>query len=280
MSFSRRTFLAASAALPVFQALQAAPSMQKPASLKLGVASYSLRKLSRAQAIEAMKAFHLQHINIKDVHLSMKDTPEQIAAGRKEFDDAGLIVTGGGTINLQGNDEQLKAAFEYAKAARLPIMVSAPTAETLPKVEKLVKEYNIKVAIHNHGPEDKHFPSPQSALKLIKNMDPRMGLCIDVGHTTRTGTGAIESIREAGPRLLDMHIKDLTDLMNKDSQCDVGDGAMPIVGIFRELKKMNYQGGIMLEYEINADNPLPGMHRSISYMRGVLAALDETSKAS
>jgi sugar phosphate isomerase/epimerase len=163
--------------------------------------------------------------------------------------------------------------FEYARAAGLPMMVCAPSHATIDQVEELVKEFDIKIAIHNHGPEDEHFPSPDSALKVLTNRDPRMGLCIDVGHTTRTGANVVESIRRAGPRLFDLHIKDLRDLMDKRSQCDVGEGAMPVVSIFQELKRMNYQGGVMLEYEINADDPLMGMAKSFSYMRGVLDGL-------
>jgi sugar phosphate isomerase/epimerase len=104
-------------------------------------------------------------------------------------------------------------------------------------------------------------------------MDPRCGLCMDIGHTSRTGVDIVEWVRKAGPRLLDMHVKDLKDRMNKDSQVPVGDGVLPIPAIFAELKKMNYQGGVMLEYEIEGDNPVPGMQKSFSYMRGVLAGM-------
>jgi len=108
---------------------------------------------------------------------------------------------------------------------------------------------------------------------VVKNMDPRVGLCIDVGHTARTGVDVVQSIAEAGPRLLDMHIKDLRSLSDKDSQCRVGEGAMPVVAIFKQLKKMKYQGMVNLEYEIDAENPLPGMIQSFAYMRGVLDGL-------
>jgi sugar phosphate isomerase/epimerase len=155
----------------------------------------------------------------------------------------------------------------------MPMMVIGATPQSLPKIEKCVKEYGIAVAIHNHGPEDKVFPNPQSALKVIQNMDPRVGVCIDVGHTVRTGVDLIETIRVSGRRLLDFHLKDLRDLKNGASQCVVGDGAMPIVGMFKELMKMKYQGLIALEYEIEAGNPLPGMQKSFAYMRGVLAGL-------
>jgi sugar phosphate isomerase/epimerase len=107
----------------------------------------------------------------------------------------------------------------------------------------------------------------------VKDMDPRCGLCIDIGHTARTGVDVVESIAEAGPRLLDMHVKDLKDLKVKNSQCDCGDGAMPFPAIFQQLVKMGYQGCCNLEYEIKESDPMPGMQKSFSYMRGVLAGL-------
>src|SRR5262249_17747532 len=154
---------------------------------------------------------------------------------------------GVGNISFAKNDEgEMRRNFEYAKLLGAPVIVMAPTRETLPGVERLVKEYNIKAAIHNHGPEDKNFPAPSDVLKAVKGMDARVGLCIDIGHTARTGADVVQSIRDAGPRLHDMHVKDLRDLMNRDAQVAVGDGAMPMAAIFKELKKMNYQGGVML----------------------------------
>jgi sugar phosphate isomerase/epimerase len=272
---SRRAFLGTATLAPSISLMGAPPAVTKPdAPLKLGVASYSLREFSRKLAIKMTKQLDTPYINIKEFHLLYRSTPEEMAKGVKEFQSAGLTITGGGTISLQKDeDEDIRKYFEYAKAAGMPLMVVAPTAKTLPRIERFAKQYDIRVAVHNHGPEDKHFPAPQDALKLIKDMDPRMGLCIDVGHTARTGTDVVESVREAGARLLDMHMKDLRDLKDKDSQCIVGEGAMPVAGLFRELLKMNYRGHVMLEYEIDADDPLPGMQRSFAYMRGVLAGM-------
>jgi sugar phosphate isomerase/epimerase len=155
----------------------------------------------------------------------------------------------------------------------MPIIVCAPTARTLPKLERFVKEYDIKIAIHNHGRTDKHFPTPQSALKFVNNMDPRCGLCVDVGHTAETGADVVDSIRQAGSRLLDVHIKDTSDLADASKQTPVGEGKMPVAAIFRQLTQMNYQGGVMLEYEVDENDPLPGMAKSFAYMRGVLAGM-------
>jgi sugar phosphate isomerase/epimerase len=252
----------------------AAPVTNDDSTFKLGVASYSMRKLSRADAIKGLEALKVRYVNIKDFHASLKSTPEELAQVRKDFESAGIQILGVGNVSMQKNDEaELRRAFEYAKTLGAPVMVMAPTKETLPAIEKLVKEFNIKAAIHNHGPEDKHFPAPSDVLKAVKGMDQRMGLCIDIGHTSRTGADIIQSIKDAGPRLHDMHVKDLADAMNKDSQVAVGDGVLPIAGIFRQLQKMGYKGGVMLEYEINADNPLPGMQKSFAYMRGVLAGM-------
>lgn len=244
------------------------------ADIKLGVASYSFRKFSRAQAIQMMKHLGTPYLNVKDFHLALTSTPEEIDAARNEFHDAGLILVGCGNVNFDKDDEaDIRSKFVYAKRAGFPLIVCAPTHVTLPKLEKFVKEYDIKIAVHNHGPEDKNFPTPQSVLEIVKNMDPRCGLCIDIGHTSRTGVDIVGSIREAGPRLLDMHAKDLADPMVKSSQVVVGEGKLPIPEIFAQLVKMNYKGSVNLEYEIEESDPLPGMQKSFTYMRRVLSNL-------
>jgi len=270
---NRRAFLGAAAGLAVSGAVPAGAAPRSSAGgLKLGIASYSLRKFSRQEAIAMLKTLRIEYVSIKSFHLPYEGSPAETTAGADEFRQAGIEVLSGGNINLQKPGE-LRPMFEYAKAAGLPMMVCAPRHETMDAIEELVKEFDIKIAIHNHGPEDAHFPSPESAFEAVKSRDPRMGLCIDVGHTTRTSTNVLESIREAGPRMFDLHIKDLADLMDKGSQVEVGRGAMPVAGMFKLLKTMNYQGGVMLEYEIRADDPLPGMLESVSYMRGVLDGL-------
>ena len=242
--------------------------------LKLGVASYSFRKFSREQAIQMTKQLGTPFLNVKSFHLPLDSTPEQIDAAKKEFADAGITIVGCGNVDLQKDDEaDIRSKFEYAKRLGAPVMVCAPTHVTLPKLGKFVEEYNIKIAVHNHGPEDKHFPTPQSVLKVVKDMDPRCGLCIDIGHTSRTSVDIVESIAEAGPRLLDMHAKDLAEKLVKTSQVPVGDGKLPIPQIFAQLIKMKYKGCVNLEYEIDDSNPMPGMQKSFAYMRGVLATL-------
>ena len=242
--------------------------------IKLGVASYSLRAFSRTDAIKMVQELRTPFINLKSFHLPYESTPEELANARAEFETAGLKIVGGGNNNItEDTDAHVRMFFEYAKHGGLPLLVIAPKPEILPRIEKFVKQYDIKVAIHNHGPEDPYFPAPKDALKVIRNMDARVGLCVDVGHTTRAGVDVVAAIAEAGSRVLDMHMKDLKDLRVRDSQCIVGEGAMPVPEIFTQLLKMKYAGYVNLEYEIDEKNPLPGMKQSFAYMRGVLAGL-------
>jgi sugar phosphate isomerase/epimerase len=272
--FSRRALLGASATALAAPPLGFCSISDDPHEPKLGVATYSLRKFSREQAIALLKQMNVRYINIKEFHLPLDSSPDQIKAARKEFEDAGFIIEGGGNVSFPKDDDRdIRNKFEYAKMAGMPILVCAPTHASLPRMEKFVKEYDIKIAVHNHGPEDKEFPTPGSVLEAVKNLDLRCGLCIDCGHTARSGVDVVESIREAGRRLHSLHIKDLADSKIRDSQCDVGEGVLPIAGIFKQLRKMNYTGGVMLEYEIHENDPLMGMQKSLAYMRGVMAGL-------
>jgi sugar phosphate isomerase/epimerase len=278
MSSSRRSFLGTATALAgavVIPRGASAEIVPAPWGIKLGVATYSLRSFDRPHAIQMIQSLQTPWISIKDVHLSQKATAAETQAGRREFEAAGLRIMSGGNVDLKETTvDAMRPHFEYAKNAGMPMMVCAPTPDNVKIVEALVKEYDIRCALHNHGPEDKNFPTPQSVLKAVRDLDPRVGLCMDIGHSARTGVDVVQSIAEAGSRLLDMHVKDLADMAQKDSQCDVGDGKMPFPAIFKQLKKMNYQGCVNLEYEIHEKDPMPGMQRSFSYLRGVLAGLE------
>ncbi len=243
-------------------------------SIRLGVATYSLRQFPRPYVIEAMRALNTPYVNLKSFHQPYEDSPEELTAGRRAYEDAGLQIVGGGTITLQrDDDDDIRGYFEYARYSGMPLMVIAPTARTLPRIERFVREYDIKVAVHVHGPTDPHFPGPQDVLPVIADMDPRVGICVDVGHTARTGIDLVEVLDMCGDRALDVHMKDLRDLTSAASQCVVGEGEIPVAAIFRQLDKMGYAGYVNLEYEIDADDPLPGMKQSFAYMRGVLAGM-------
>jgi sugar phosphate isomerase/epimerase len=253
-------------------AFAAAPS-PSDSPIRLGIASYTFRKFDQQHLIEFMKELKTPYLNLKDVHLPM--TPaDQVAARAAEYRAAGLTLTAAGTIYFDKDDDNdIRSKFEYVKSAGIPMIVGAPTRQLLPRVEKFVKEYDIKLAIHNHGPEDKQWPSPLDVLDAVKKMDERIGCCIDVGHTMRTGTDPVAAIKKVGPRVYDIHMKDLAESKVKESQVAVGDGLMPVPQIFRALIDIGYKGNVDLEYEIHGDDPMPGVTKSFAYMRGVIAGM-------
>ena len=272
-SVSRRVFLG-SAAL-VSMAGESSAATEKPDALTLGLASYSLKDKKLTDVIQAAQLLGVRFVNIKpEAHLPYDSPPARIAEALRMLGDAGLQLAGTGTTYLQKNDEgEIRQRFEFNQALRSPLIVIGPTLETLPVIERFVKEYNIQAAIHNHGPTDKFFPTPQSALNAIQRMDRRVGLCMDIGHTLRSGVNPAAAAKQAGARLLDIHAKDVRAVNLAWVGVDVGDGDVGIAELFRQLVKMGYRGCCNLEYEVNTDDKLPGMQKSVAYMRGVLAGL-------
>jgi sugar phosphate isomerase/epimerase len=243
---------------------------QKP--FELGLASYTLRKFDLDKTLAMTKQVGLKYICFKDFHLKMDSTPEQIQATVQKVKDAGLILYAGGVIYMR-DEAQVRQAFEYAKAAGMRVIVGVPVPETLPLVDKLVKQYDIKVAIHNHGPTDKVYPVPATAYEKIKDLDKRIGLCDDIGHTMRAGVDPCESAEKFADRLLDVHIKDVSAADAKGGAVEVGRGVIDIPRYIRTLVKIKYEGILSFEYEKDADDPLAGLAESVGYVRGVMAAL-------
>jgi sugar phosphate isomerase/epimerase len=282
-TFSRRNFVqssaliaaacAASNAVPSFA--QASAAAGKPSPIHLGLASYTFRNFSRAQMIGFMKRLNVTALNAKDVKDHLPADPAEEAKALQDYAAAGIKLHAAGAIYFaKDEDADIRGKFEYCKRAGISVIVAGdPVPATLPRIEKFVREFDIRIAIHNHGPEDKVWPSPLDVLKSVRNMDPRIGCCIDVGHAVRAGTDVVRAIHEIGPRLFNMHMKDLTNFQSKESQVPVGDGIMPVREIFEALIATKYKGFVDLEYEIHADDPMPGVIGSFAYMRGVLAGL-------
>ena len=282
-TFSRRTFVRSGALVAaafaasdeVFAVAAGRPPAPEGSPIRLGLATYTFRNFSRAHMIGFLKQLNVMELNAKDVKDHLPADTQDEAAALADYAVAGIKLHAAGTIYFpKDEDADIRSKFEYCKRAGIAVIVAGdPAPETLPRIEKFVKEYDIRFAIHNHGPEDKLWHSPLDVLKAVKGMDPRMGCCIDVGHTVRAGTDVVQAIHAAGPRLFNVHMKDLTDFQSKDSQMPVGDGIMPVKRIFEALIAIKYKGFVDLEYEIHPDDPMPGVIGSFAYMRGVLAGL-------
>jgi len=241
--------------------------------LKLGLTSYTLRKFSLDQAIAMTKDAGVKYISLKDVHLPLKSTPAERQKAREKVEAAGLVLMGGGVISFKNNEAEIRGVFDYAKAAGMPTIICSPEPEALDKVEQMAKQYDLRIAIHNHGPDDKRFPSPLDVMRLVKDRDARMGLCMDVGHTVRIGQDPLAAIEQCANRLYDFHMKDVTAATRDGKPTEVGRGIIDIVGVLRALVGIKYSYHVALEYEAKADAPMPGVMESLAFMRGVLAAI-------
>lgn len=243
--------------------------------LKFGVASYSLGKLSAGQVIETLKQLQINYVSLYKSHAPWDGTGEECRVAAQKFKDAGITVTGSGVIELPNNEAVVRKAFDNARAAGLPTMVCKPALDAFPLVEKFVKEYDLKLAIHNHGPEDKVYPSPYDAWKIIQSLDPRIGLCIDVGHAARAGTDPVEAIRKCRERVYDIHLKDSVAPVGamRDVPIEVGRGHLDIQGILAALIEIKYPYIVALEYEKRDGDRMAGLAESVGFVRGVLAGI-------
>jgi len=241
--------------------------------LNLGLASYSVREFTLDQALGMAKTLGVTSMTFKDVHIPQTVPPETTRALAAKIRAAGITIIGGGTLTLPNDADKIKKVFEYAKNAGFPLIYVDPDPAAMDTIEQMAKTYDIRVAIHNHGPEQKNWPRPQDAYAAVKSRDKRLGLCIDIGHTTRTGTDPVQACRECRDRLYDMHVKDLATKSDKESQVEVGRGVIDFPALFKTLIDIGYRGQVGLEYEIKAKDPLPGMIESMENMRGVLAAV-------
>ena len=238
-------------------------------SLKIGLASYTLRKLNLDETIKTTSRLGLKHIALKAMHLpldSSKETIQQLAAKVRA---AGLDLYGGGVIYMKTKGE-VETAFKYAKAAAFNMIIGVPSHELLPFVEEQVKSTNIKLAIHNHGPGDQLYRSVTDVYNKIKDFDNRIGLCIDIGHVQRIGEDPAALLLKYKERLYDIHLKDVNKTAEDGTSTEIGRGVINIPAVMKTLVNMNYQGYIGIEYEKDENDPVPGLCESVGYIRGVL----------
>lgn len=244
--------------------------------LKIGVATYTVRELPIEEAIKAVKRVGLKYISIKNVknHIDLSHTTEERKQRAQMFRDAGLIPLSVGNVAMRTGEADIRKAFEYARDVGVPTIVCAPSPDAMPILDKMVKEFDIRLAIHNHGPEDKgFFPSPYDVWQAVEKYDKRIGLCIDVGHTARAGVDPAEAIVKCRERLYDAHLKDIFALGDKNTPIEGGRGILDLKSVLAALLKINYQGLVGFEYEKDSKDPVPGLAESVGYTKGLLAGL-------
>lgn len=253
-------------------AVSQADSSKSTFGFQLGVASYSCREFSTEQALDMTLRCGVNQITFKSMHLPLDSSKETIEKTVALCKQKGVNLYGGGVIYMKSKAE-VDQAFDYARAAGMKMIVGVPNHDLLDYVEGKVKEYDIMVAIHNHGPGDLVYPSAESAYVLIKNRDKRMGLCIDIGHTKRINRDPEQDLKDFFDRVLDVHIKDVTAASADGKTCIIGRGVINFPSFMKSVVKLGYKGALSLEYEAEGKDPLPGMMESFGFVKGVLAMM-------
>ncbi|MBN1764035.1 MAG: sugar phosphate isomerase/epimerase [Sedimentisphaerales bacterium] len=259
------------AGLSLAQAGTAEDSKPLKSNIRLGLASYTFKEFDLDETLSMTQRLGLKYIVFKSFHLPLDSSPDTIRSVVDKVHKAGLELYGGGVIYMS-TEKEVQQAFEYARTAGMEVIIGVPHPDLLKLVEQKVQETDIKVAIHNHGPGDALYPTPGSAYEKIKDLDKRMGLCIDIGHTQRAGVNPSDAARKYADRLLDIHIKDVSAARAEGQTVEIGRGVIDIPLFLRTLLDIKYKGVASFEYEKDPKDPLAGLAESVGYVRGVLAA--------
>ena len=241
--------------------------------LKPGIASYGLRKLPLDKALAGIVRVGLERVSIKSFHLPLESTTEERKAAAEQCRAAGVTPASCGVISMENDEAQIRSAFEYARDLGAPTIVCNPHPESMPLLDRMVKEFDIRLAIHNHGPADERWPTPYEAMDAAKAFDDRIGVCVDVGHTARAGKDPAKAIRDCAARLYDMHLKDVNRAAATGTDVVMGRGVLDIPGMLRALLEIKYAHHLGFEHELDPDDPIPGVAESVGYVRGVLSMI-------
>ncbi|TAL67187.1 MAG: sugar phosphate isomerase/epimerase [Bacteroidetes bacterium] len=236
----------------------------------LGMAGYTFKDFTVEKTIELMKRIGVTNLSLKDFHMPMNSTQDQINAVIDKFKADGINVYTVGVVYMK-TKEEVDRAFEYARMAGVKMIVGAPDYELLPYVAEKVKTYDFRLAIHNHGPDNPLYPNATDIWNHIKDLDPRIGICIDIGHTVRDGKDPSVDLLKYGSRIYDLHIKDVDKAAKEGKTIEIGRGIIDIPEVISSLRKIKYCGNCSLEFEKDMSDPLPGIAESIGYFKGVMA---------
>ncbi len=238
---------------------------------KIGMAGYTFLKFDIDKALETLQRADVHYLCIKDFHLPIKSTDEQIAEFQAKLKAKGVTGYAVGPIYMKSKG-QIDTAFAYAKRVGVKLIIGVPNYDLLPYVDKKVKEYDFHFAIHLHGPDIATYPDAEDVWNHVKDLDPRIGMCLDIGHDTRNGKDPVADLKKYKSRVFDIHIKDVTGKTKLGYSLEVGRGVINFPAFVRMLREVGYTGVCSLEHEKDMTDPFMGIAESIGYFRGVIEA--------
>jgi len=233
------------------------------------MAGYTFLKFDLDKTLATMQKVDVHYLCIKDFHLPLNSTDEQIAAFHAKCKEKGVTGYAVGPIYMK-SEAEIDKAFEYAKKVGVKLIIGVPNYELLPYVDKKVKEYDFHYAIHLHGPDIKTYPDAEDVWNHVKDLDPRIGMCLDIGHDTRSGKDPVADLKKYQSRVFDIHIKDVTGKTKQGYSIEIGRGIIDFPAFVKMLRKVGYSGMCSLEHEINMTDPFMGIAEDIGYFRAVV----------
>lgn len=250
------------------------PAPESTESFKLGIAGYTFAQFDLETTLETLIRADVHYLCIKNFHLPLESTDEQIDAFHEQLAEAGVTGYAVGPLYMK-TEKEVDDIFRYAKRVGVTMIIGVPTYELMPYVNEKVKEYDLVFAIHLHGPDQERFQDADMVWDKVKDLDPRIGMCLDIGHDRRNGKDPVADLEKYHSRVFDIHLKDVTGASKAGYSVEVGRGILDIPGFVKILRQVNYTGVVSLEHERNMDNPFMGIAESIGYFRGVIAATKE-----
>lgn len=282
-SLTRRKFLALTSAAAAGATFFDAPDVLRGANLladgdpyggwPIGVQSYSLRNFNMLEAVRHIQGMGLHYVEFYSKHLSPDASDEEIAETKKVLAGADITLNAHGVSGFSKNHEANRKIFAFAKKAGIRNITANPQKDAFDSLDKLVAEFDIRIAIHNHGP-GALYNKADDTLNAVKDHDKRIGACVDTGHYIRSGENPVEVIEKLGDRVFAAHLKDDTHKGDKGSHnVVIGKANLDVVGVFRALKKIKFpaDGSLSLEYEANPDNPIDDMKQCLVVAREAIA---------
>ena len=280
VSFNRREFLHASAAsvaaATLYGTAKAADAKDPYLGLKMGIQSYSLREFEGEAALEHTKALGLKYWESYTKHLPITGVPKQIAEEKELLAKYGVTLLSYGVLGFDTNENAAREKFEFAKAMGIKSLSAdpAPDKATFDLLDKLCAEYDVAIAIHNHGPGHR-YNKISDVEKVIKDRHPKVGACVDTGHYLRSDEDPVEAVERFGKRVFGCHLKDVKTTEvdgKKQKQFKIaGEGDLKVTDLLKALKKLDYQYCLAIEYEENAKNPLPDIEACLKHVRDCAA---------
>ena len=233
----------------------------------MGFQSYSLRHFGELEGfLEQAGRLGLHHVELYRGHLPTSTPLPELEQVRKRLASAGLTVNAFGVEHFSEDHEVNEALFKFGKALGVRGLTD-PTKDAFVSLEKLVKQYDVQIAIHNHGPEDERWRRPEWILEAVTDLDPRIGACADLGHFIRADVDPIEALEMLGPRVLGVHLKDFDEQGN---DVVLGQGQLDVRQTLATLVKIGFDGPLSLEFEGDKENPIPKILECLAMVRAAL----------